>query len=553
MQLSYLDCIGHHQMDQTERSRSKPSPTPPSDDRHSSGKAPDEQQHIGGRTRHATVTASRQLLFLSIITAPFEFIGHVATMGWNALVSTGNTVAQAVSTAASALTFIVNGAADVSKSEQTGWEWNLPQGGVNEQGGAFSLQSCSAKMTYSISFKLTIRNHEVVYGHTIIEGVSELAAASKVNLNVAAETESSKTFGGVNVDPIEIMAGPVPITIQLSVPITIAWKLKATGKVQSDARASLMGPFTFGITFGTGGIRTINEHRLQSPQDQSPTSNFAGGLSLIVTVEPAVSIEVSAVSKELFKISASITPKIVIEIGLQYSFPAVRGCSLLAAVFADFSVSIAAKINIFTIQAWEYRTGGRVTSAKKNVVFGPRCIVGSRRRLGELPSMSNSLMPSSMVPGVMLKAMQQRGQNWASNACQRQAYPPQRQVFMQVPSPRSHSTCTTHQTLSETYPPTPQLPNPHNHAPAQCTLATRPTPNLPPLTFIATLRVCEQNCTSIHTPHSARPASSISSTDPLLAAHLLPFDGWPEWRSCPCNGEFRNRRELWQREDFKFV
>lgn len=296
---------------------------------------------------------------------------------WNTAKSVGSYVQKAVNTVATVAKVIATGDYDANKVLYAKkWVFNVDSSTNKIVKGNLTIDSavacnnCGLLAQFSIEFYLKIQSYSLYDVRTVAKGSFSAIAGARMEWSAAWSKANVVDLYTVHMQPITFAIGPIPVIVQVDIPIQAGYELDVEANAVLEASMSAHGSFQYGIGYtANAGLHLINENDF----DYSGgiyTVNGAAQASLTVYLLPVVNIGVDFIGN----VNIGIKPFLESTIGIstRWTDPCAKiGAAL--AVNLGLQVTAGAELDIklgSTTLLQKELYAGTVFSVKKPIMAG---------------------------------------------------------------------------------------------------------------------------------------------------------------------------------------
>ena len=224
--------------------------------------------------RSAATAPSRALVESSREVVPNGFFGGFFKKIWDGIKTLAGVVEKVVKVVVKVVTFLTTGTLDVQKDfEANVLSWNKAKSDIplsNDK--RIKCKGCYANVNIGIHVDLDIESYTVHTIEAYVEGSVDFDLGVEIDCAGTAKASEDALLDTIKMPTISFYVGPVPITIDLSMPVHAGFEvdLNTQGKVEISSGAHFAGKW--GVRYSpSAGLSLI--HEVENNVSQAQGSN----------------------------------------------------------------------------------------------------------------------------------------------------------------------------------------------------------------------------------------------------------------------------------------
>jgi hypothetical protein len=186
--------------------------------------------------------------------ASSEGVGSFFSKVWGGVKSIGVAVAAVVKGIATGIKAIATGSVHCKITEPVkSWDWNYnPKTSkvINPSiqiATGISCNNCYAHLGANVVFDLDVANYVITEVLLYAEAEAKFNMEGAIGMSGSFSNNGKKALPTVHVPPIDLQIGPVPMILDVSIPIDVGYELTLGGQAQLGISASASGNLKFGF------------------------------------------------------------------------------------------------------------------------------------------------------------------------------------------------------------------------------------------------------------------------------------------------------------------
>jgi len=254
---------------------------------------------------------------------------------------------------------------------------------------AANCTACGFQLGVDLVLEVDIASYKMQSLQAYVNGSASLVAHSFIagvgvsNFSIINEHFDLETW---KLPPVFIMAGPIPVDIQITIPVTVGWSLGAAINAGVEAQGQLDGSLKFGVSYDpTNDWQYLHDLQLQQ-SGQATYASLSASLTASLWVMPTVVISIDYIGGPSIALKATAETTI-------YAGPDVPCTDAMLNVNMNLDSTIAANftIDVGSIHIATFATPALTIFSKKWPVFSgcfpsanPAETASNRISMGEL-------------------------------------------------------------------------------------------------------------------------------------------------------------------------
>lgn len=214
------------------------------------------KKRVHGNAPADPVVSNRRLLSNASSPHVGGWFSNALSAAWNGIKTIGSDVEKVVDATVHTIKDLVDGDLDASGEADTSFDWNFDSASSKakvdniEVDESVSCEGCFAHAELGVHLNLDIESHQVSLVEAYVEGKASASSGSKISSSGSAQSSYDKVVYTYTLDtPIVIFLGPVPVTIDLTVPFHVGYEMSADFQAAVEASYSASGDVKYGVKY----------------------------------------------------------------------------------------------------------------------------------------------------------------------------------------------------------------------------------------------------------------------------------------------------------------
>ena len=174
---------------------------------------------------------------------------------WNGIKAIAKIVIEVVETVVIIVKVLVTGDYVCHKTfMKNTWSWNYNEKTGQARSPAtidknIKCDDCYYYMELELQFDLVLTNYELIDLAVYVQGTGDVKVDAELDIAVSGVIENSTLIAQIEMPPIEFSLGPIPIVIEMDVPIHLGYEIDWKANAHFAAYATAKGNFQYGVGY----------------------------------------------------------------------------------------------------------------------------------------------------------------------------------------------------------------------------------------------------------------------------------------------------------------